>query len=197
MNNNQNLGILDFINLIYYGHPEYTLIAVKDSFENTIQGFMRISQSIKTRKRFAKESVKIQEKMINKVNISRYQNLDFITAKNGDLVPPIVTFLEVENSKWTIILRSIFYANDEIFDVPSETKALSAQLKTKVIMLVEEDTSAAIAYELWEDGSRLEYFEEYGEDDFTFESQLREKHIIKFNFEEDFDDDINDNFDDN
>lgn len=47
MNQSNKLGIKDFIKMIYDGHPEYTLIAVKAPFEATIKGFINICNSLK------------------------------------------------------------------------------------------------------------------------------------------------------
>ena len=47
MNQSNKLGIKDFIKMIYDGHPEYTLIAVKAPFEATISGFINICNSLK------------------------------------------------------------------------------------------------------------------------------------------------------
>lgn len=193
MNQSNKLGIKDFIKMIYDGHPEYTLIAVKAPFEATISGFIHICNSLKTRKRFETNSVKLVENKVKNVKVFRGENMEQITAKTGDIVAPVITFLEVDNCQWTVILRSIFYARDEIFDVSPETKALSTELQTQAIMLLEEDTSASIAYELVENGNRLEYFEEWGDDDFNFESQLREKPNIEFDDEDD--ENFNDDYD--
>jgi hypothetical protein len=88
-----------------------------------------------------------------------------------------------------VILRSLFDAKSEIYDVPVETMALSQHLNTKAIYLIEEDTSGAIAYKLCENGERIEYFEEACDEDFSFESKLREQPDIKFH---DWDRDEND-----
>lgn len=72
--------------------------------------------------------------------------------------------------------------------MPKEAKELSAKLQTKAITLSEEDTSAAIGYDFFENGELSEKFEEAPDFNFTFESKLRAKPDIKFDVDDDDED---------
>ncbi len=176
----QKLGVIDFINLIYNGHPEYSLIAVKAPLEKTIQAYITISQNRKTRERFDFKSMRMNDLPVTNLAFNLTENIPVRESKKGDMISRHLAFLSINGTEWTVILRSLFIAKDELYDVPVEIKALSIELQTKVIYLIEEDTSSAIGYELFENGEQLEYFEEACNDDFSFESKLREKPDIKF-----------------
>ncbi|MEL6441342.1 MAG: hypothetical protein AAFQ80_19070 [Cyanobacteria bacterium J06621_8] len=192
MNQTAKLGVIDFINLIYEGHPEYSLIAVNASLEDTIREFIAISQSCKTKTRFDTRLMKTKNIPVASLNIQRKENNFYRNAAQGDILANVIPFVSVKDSQWTVILRSIFYLEDELDDVPDETKTLSKKLNTKAIYLMEEDTSGSIGYELFEQGNSLESFEEYCDDDFQFESLLREKPDINFNDWDEEDDDLDD-----
>ncbi|MEM8718949.1 MAG: hypothetical protein AAGE84_06525 [Cyanobacteria bacterium P01_G01_bin.39] len=189
MNQPTKLGAIDFISMIYEGHPEYSLIAVKASLDETIQEFINTSQSRKTRQRFDYRSMKTNDVPVASLKIQRKGSSFIRDMDEEDRLANIIPFVKIQGSEWTVILRSIFYASDELWDIPEETKALSEKLDTKVIYLEEEDTSGAIGYELFEKGNSLERFEEACDDDFYFESQLRDKPDIKFNDWDEEDDD--------
>lgn len=46
MSNHKPLGCLDFLNFIYNGHPEYSLIAVRAPFETTLELRERINSKL-------------------------------------------------------------------------------------------------------------------------------------------------------
>jgi len=179
MTESSKLGALDFFN---QGMDEYTLIAVKAPFEETIQAFTNILQNRKTRQRINYATMKMEDVPVQKLGITRSENIPLQDMDDEyEEMPYLIPFVQVKGSTWTIILRSMFGAKDELYDTPEEIKAISVELATKAICLMEEDTSGALAYEIFENGDRLEYFEEACEDDFRFESKLREKPDIKMN----------------
>ena len=187
MTENLKLGAIDFFN---QDMDEYTLIAVKAPLEETIQAFINISKNRKTRQRINYSSMRREDRPVTKLSIRRCENiLVKESSEEEEEVSYSIPFIAVKNSEWTVILRSY---GAEIDDAPDEAKDLSAELATKTLMLMEEDTSAALRYEWFENGDRLEYFEQ-ADDELYFESKLREKPDIKFNNwdeeEEDYDPD--------
>lgn len=181
-----DFGVIDFLNMAYEGHPEYTIIAVKAPLEDTIEAFMAASQQRQTRQHFNTRAVELQDRQVANVRFERLKDITVREAQPEEEVAAAIAAISTYGCDWTILLRSIFYAHDEIFDVPIEARAISTKLQTRTVTLIEEDTSGAIAYELFENGDRLEYFSEAGEEDFDFDSKLRSKPEISF--EEDWDD---------
>lgn len=119
-------------------------------------------------------------------NIQWEKNISIRTSEENDYLGMGFPFIRVCNSDWTVILRSIGCLGNEVYEVPKEAQALSARLETKAIILMEEDTSGAIAYELSDNSELVEKYEYAGgEEDFYFESKLREKPNINFDWEPD------------
>ncbi len=201
MNPVAKLGIIDFVTMIYEGHPEYTVIAVKASLEDTIQTFIATSHRRETRQRFNVRDVKMIDRKVSGLKFDRKENIPLEQEQGEDengFLAPVIPFVSIKGSDWVVVLRSLFDAKDEIFDVREEAIALSRELNTKSMILIEEDTSGAMAYQLFENGEQLESFEEACDDDFSFESKLREKPDITFNtWDEDEDFDLDDEYDSN
>lgn len=193
----KKLGVIDFLKMIYNGHPEYSLIAVKAHIDKTVQAFIEFREGQQTKERRDYKTFGMKERKIVSRTIQCEQNIPIRRSKavydddeGGEEVAWVILFLQVYDSEWTVILRSLFWLKYELYDVPKEAKALSVKLQTKTITLMEEDTSGAIAYELLENGELLEEFEYAGGDeDFRFESKLREKPNINFNWYPDEDED--------
>ena len=194
LSENLDFGVIDFLNMVYEGHPEYTLIAAKASLEATIHAFIKASQQRQIRQRFNVQTVELQDLPVANVRFERLEDISIQEAQPEEEVAAAIAAISVYGSEWTILLRSMFYAHDEIFDVPIEAQTISAELQSRAITLIEEDTSGAMAYELFENGDRLEYFSEAGEDDFDFDSRLRPKPEISF--EEDWDEDDDTEYED-
>ncbi|MEO0947945.1 MAG: hypothetical protein AAFY11_07350, partial [Cyanobacteria bacterium J06641_5] len=180
MSETVDFGVIDFLNMVYEGHPEYTIIAVKAPLEDAIAAFMAASQQRQTRQRSNSHTVELQDLAGANVRFERLEAIPIQETQPEEEVAAAIAAISTYGCDWTILLRSIFYAHDEIFDVPIEARAISAKLQTRTVTLIEEDTSGAIAYELFEDGDRLEYFSEAGEEDFDFDSKLRSKPEISF-----------------
>lgn len=170
-----DFGIIDFLNMVYDGHPEYTLVAVKAPLEETIAAFARVAQQ-----RSGSPAVGQDKSGDAQFCFERLEDIPIREAQPEEEVAAAIAAVSTYGCAWTVLLRSIFFAHDEIFDVPREARALSAALQTRAITLIEEDTSGAMAYELFENGDRLEYFSEAGEEDFDFASTLRAKPEIDF-----------------
>ncbi|MEM9212996.1 MAG: hypothetical protein AAGD25_01335 [Cyanobacteria bacterium P01_F01_bin.150] len=121
----ETLGIIDFVDMIYQGHPEYTLIAVKAPLEKTIQAFITVCQTRKTRRRFDVKATQMKEVPVASLEFERKQNVALVDYSEAAELSPAIPFVALKDSAWTVVPRSLFYANDEIFDVPQEAKALS------------------------------------------------------------------------
>lgn len=170
----RKLGVLDFLQLIYDGHPEYSLIAVKAPIEQTVQALIEFRQGQPTKERMDYKTFRMKERKITDCQIRWEQNIPLRSSlPESDEFAWALPVLKVEGSEWTVILRSLAWLSDEIYDVPREAKALAALLQTKTITLMEEDTSGAIAYKLFDNGELLESFE--AADEVQFCSQGREK----------------------
>lgn len=175
-------GILDFLDMIYRGHPEYSLLAVKGEIEEVAQAFIEFCQERKTVERFDVETLENKEYAIAGQKIRWEKNIPLQKARECDCLAQVFPLIQVRGSEWTVVQRSLFYLGwDECHGVPQEARSLSAKLQTKAITLMEEDTSGAMGYELFENGKSLEEFEEAGEVRFT--SQLREQPNINFDWE--------------
>ncbi|MBD2185287.1 hypothetical protein H6S82_03855 [Planktothrix sp. FACHB-1355] len=193
------LGVLDFIKMIYNGHPEYSLIAVKASIDDTVQAFIEFREGQQVKERRDYKTFRMKERKIVHRSIRWEQNIPIRRGKEryddddgGEEIVWGILFLQVYGSEWTVILRSLCWLRDEIDDVPKEAKSLSTNLQTKAITLMEGETTGYIGYELLKNGELLEKFEHDGDDeDFYFESKLREKPDIHLNRYSDEDEDYN------
>lgn len=191
----QKLGVLDFLNMIDAGHPEYSLIAVKAPIEQVVPAFIEFCEAQQTKPRMDYKTFRNKELQITDRKIRWEQNItiqprdlnnDEERNETDDSFEWGISFLQVNNSEWTVILRSLFYLHEaEINDVPREATALSAQLQTQAITLIEEDTSAAMGYRLYEHGEELEGFE--AGDWIHFKSSLRERPAIFFDLDDEED----------
>src|SRR6185295_19715041 len=94
-----------------------------------------------------------------------------------DDVATAVVVVQVKNSPWAVIYRSILYIDEAHLDaVAEEAKEFSARLNTRAITFIGEDTSGANSYQLFEKGKSLEEAEwEVGGEFFKFKSSLRKR----------------------
>jgi hypothetical protein len=178
------LGVLDFIKLIYEGHPEYSLIAVKAPIDQVVPAFISFREAQTTKQRmdyktFRNKELKIIERHVHWEQEIALQ-LGSVSDEENDSEDEGcewgMPFLQVAESEWTVILRSLSYlGEDEIKSVPQEAKALSETLQTQAITLMEEDTSAAIGYILFELGEQLEKFDTAPGCGAAFTSTFREE----------------------
>jgi hypothetical protein len=178
----QKLGIVDFVKMIYDGHPEYSLLAVKAPIDDVVQALIDLREGLTKRDRHDWRTMKYKEYRIQSRQVGWEKNItlkpyrdpdDEEYAGESETIEPGIPVLQVRGTEWTVVIRSLSWLDmDEIEDVPQEAKALSATFQTRAITLIEEDTSGAMGYELFEHGESVERFE--AADDVHFKSKLRD-----------------------
>ena len=78
------------------------------------------------------------------------------TRKNDELARHIAV-VQIKDNPWVVVLRSLFYLDrNNPSGAEDNAKALSAQLKTKAISFVAEDTSGAFQIDLFDTGKLVE-----------------------------------------
>jgi hypothetical protein len=95
----QKLGVIDFINFIYNGHPEYTLIAVKAPLEQAINAYISISESNKTRERFDFKSMRMQDLPVKSLSFKRIEQLSIQEAGKDDSISRSIPFISIKGSE--------------------------------------------------------------------------------------------------
>lgn len=180
----QKLGIIDFVEMIYEGHPEYSLLAVKAPIDNVVQALIDLRKGLTKRDRRDWRTMKYKEYRIQSRQMRWEKNIalkpDRTDEENddaeGETLEPGIPVLQIRGTEWTVVIRSLSWlGSDEIEDVPNEAKALSAKFQTRAITFMEEDTSAAIGYDLFENGELLERLEHCDGEVHGFESKLRDE----------------------
>ncbi len=172
----QTLGSLDFVRMIYDGHPEYSLLAVKAPIEAVIDAFIEFREGQTTRSRRDWRSMTMKFDQLADRNIQWEKNIALLPessdnegefdSESGMMIPVI----QVQDSEWVVIIRSLSWVDLEHFDdVPQETKFLSEKFQTDAITMMEEDTSSSVSYELFKNGESVEVFEHA--DEHRFESK--------------------------
>jgi hypothetical protein len=143
------LGMRDFQNFIYQGHPEYSLFAVKADIDRVIPILMKDAKNTGWKKDIKSES-KIWD-----------------SIPEGSNCIPII---QPKDNQWTVIY---FYTG--LMELADVCRNISSELDTLVMSLGEEDTSGAIGYELFDRGKSIERAEGCPGEELFFESQVREE----------------------
>jgi len=145
-------GVQDFRSWYYSSQPEWSVAMVRAPLAEVAHTYAGIVKSSRWETDIAGKQVR--------------------SAKRG------VFLLQLKDSAWTIILRSLGWLDEEgITDIEHEARELSSHLKTRTYTYLADDTSGAEAYQLYESGQLLE--KACHCDGFTFESRLRKQ--PKFN----------------
>lgn len=177
----QKLGIVDFVKMIYDGHPEYSLLAVKAPIDDVVQALIDLREGLNKRDRHDWRTMKYKEYRVQSRQMEWEKNIVLKPGRTdkeeddvgGETLDPGMPVLQVRGTEWTVVIRSLSWLNmDEIEDVPNEAKMLSAKFQTQAITLMEEDTSGAMGYDLFEKGESVERFE--AGDNVHFTSNLRD-----------------------
>jgi len=152
------LGVADFLKFMYDGQPEWSLIAVKAPAEEVAEELADF--------RGAK-------------NV--FKGVEIKPGAEYDDVEQLVSVVQVKDNPWTIIFRSLLYADAAAIEHAAEdAKELSGRLSTRAISFIGEDTSGANAYSLCEKGKLLEEAEwEVGGEFFRFKSSLRKRPALE------------------
>jgi hypothetical protein len=146
-------GILDFLEMFdnHETDPSFACYAVKAPFTDVTQKF------------FARHDCMMREQ-----NAPKHQKTDDMLV---DDTYGSYAVVEVLDSEWTIVLESVFDSdgNDE------EARSISETLQTRSLAIIEGDHG--IRYDLFENGSRIEYLDHGGA--VNFESQIRDQPTIR------------------
>lgn len=143
------LGMRDFQNFIYQGHPEYSIFAVKADIDRVMPVLIKDEESTGWKKDIKSES------------------------KIWDVIPEgsnSIPIIQPKENEWTVVY---FYTG--WMDLANVCTNISLKLDTLVMSLGEEDTSGAIGYELFDRGKSIERAEGCPGEEMFFESQVREE----------------------
>lgn len=147
-------GVTDFLKFMYDGQPEWSLVAVKAPLDE------------------------VSEELVDFRGASTFtRDVPKRSAGEYDDVAPLIAVVQVKQSPWTIIYRSLLFVNEGLIEAATEeAKELSARLNTRAISFIGEDTASANRYELFEKGKLLELAEwEVDGEFFRFKSTLRKR----------------------
>lgn len=144
-------GMKPFQDWIYEGHPEYAIFAVKAPIEAVGQSLVD-DFGVKEWRKCLDSDKSISESM----------------PKERSHWFPI---LQMIDSDWTVV----YWYVGAYMNVSNMSKKLSSSFHTRVIFLVEEDTSGAIGYGIYEKDELLEEAECCPGEDLFFESKIREE----------------------
>jgi hypothetical protein len=149
----EQLGVRHFLEFMYDGQPEWSLFAVKAPAEEVSEEWVDF--------RGAK---------------AVHRDVPIKSGGEADVAPSVVV-VQVRNSAWAVVYRSILYLDEAHLDaVAEEAKEFSARLNTRAITFIGEDTSGANSYQLFEKGKSLEEAEwEVGGEFFKFKSTRRKR----------------------
>lgn len=177
-NSKEKLGVFDFLEMIYDGHSEFSLIAVRAPLDETLEAYIDFANDQESKERFDPESNRMIRVEVQSMVISRHDDVKCVQATEDDDIDWAIPFIEVVGSEWTIILRSVFDLDDEMYDVVPEAVGLSGELNTETVVFMEQNESDSISYSLFKDGKFMEKLEVA--DEMYFESKLRTKDDVKF-----------------
>jgi hypothetical protein len=189
----RKLGSLDFVRMIHDGQPEYSLLAVKAPIEDVIEAFIEFRSGQSSRKRSDWRSMTVKTDALASRQLKWDKNIALLpegTECEGEFEQGMpIPVLQVANSEWVVIIRSLSWLDSEQIDnVPLEAKFLSQKFQTDAITLMEEDTSASISYELFQQGESIESLEFCDAEEYRFESKRQEDPQFQADEDEDFED---------
>jgi hypothetical protein len=150
----EQLGVRHFLEFMYDGQPEWSLFAVKAPAEEVSEEWVDF--------RGAK---------------AVHRDVTIKAGGEADVASSVVAIVQVRNSAWAVIYRSILYVDEAHLDaVAEEAKEFSARLNTRAITFIGEDTSGANSFQLFEKGKSVEEAEwEAGGEFFKFKSTRRKR----------------------
>lgn len=154
----------DFLEFLYQGHPEWAVLTVQAPVD-------RVVAALKKHRRLADW----------RKNVTVRPLRDGAGGGGTDDVPVV----QVKDSEWTVVLRSIFrHSGVDMKELLRDAVALSAALNTRAAAFAGEDTSSAFRYELYDKGNRIERIDWAGDQVLKCESaQRRASDFPKDDFE--------------
>jgi hypothetical protein len=150
----EQVGVRHFLEFMYDGQPEWSLFAIKAPAEEVSEEWVDF--------RGAK---------------AVHRDVSIKAGGEADVASSVVAVVQVRNSPWAVIYRSVLYLNEAHLDaVAEEAKEFSARLNTRAITFIGEDTSGANSYQIFEKGKSVEEAEwEVGGEFFKFKSSRRKR----------------------
>jgi hypothetical protein len=189
-------GSLDFVQMIYNGHPEYSLLAVKAPIEAVIESWIEFRESQSSHQRHDWRSMQMKMDKLKSRTITWKRQISIVTEESeeeGEIENIMhIPVIQVMDTDWVVIIRSLSWLDSEQIDnIPKEASFLSQKLQTQVITLMEEDTSGSVGYSLLDNGEVIESLEFCDAEEYTFQSQHREdpQFVEQEEEEEEFDED--------
>lgn len=148
-----HMGISHFLRSMYDGQPEWSLFAIKSPVDAVSSAFARLHKAKR-----------------------RMSNVRLRPAGKYDDVETMVAAVQPKSNPWTVVFRSISWVDlASIKAVFRDAKELSSQLSTRSVTFIGEDTSGAMAYEIFDGGKSLEKAEWLDVGFTTFKSILRKE----------------------
>ena len=153
-----NGGVMDFLKFMHAGQPEWAILAIKASAEEVAEELADFHGAKNVFK-----SVEIKPG-------AEYDDLEHLVA-----------VVQVKDNPWTIVFRSLLYADEAAMEGAAEdARELSGRLSSRAISFVGEDSSGTNAYKIFEKGKLLEDVEwEAGGEFFRFKSSLRKRPALE------------------
>jgi hypothetical protein len=162
--NPTKLGIKDFINMTDEFYSTWSLFAVESSFEEVVGFSTRFYKSLKVNNNISICLQNIEGSLKEKL-----QDRDFAN---------VIPILKTHENNWILLYSEVFYGG---ISAPSAASSFSRKLNTRAIVLIREDTSESLSYELLDKGIPVESATyEYGEDRFSWKSKIRKKPKLQF-----------------
>jgi hypothetical protein len=149
----QPLGMRDFMNMVYQGHPECAIFAVKADIDRVIPLLIKENNRIKN----WLQNIESEDKIWDICFPQRDEPIYFM---------PII---QPANNEWTVV----YWSQGNYVDLSGICSRISSELKTSIFTISSEDTSGAFGYELFDLGREIENIG--CGDEMWFRSELREE----------------------
>jgi ankyrin repeat protein len=129
-------GVKDFLEMVQYVEPEFSVIIVKASLDKTATAFAEF--------RAVKKRVP---------DVPRHSGI-----RPGRSSIPAVAMLKIKRNSWTVILRSVFCLPEGGADSSSEeARELSRRLRTNAAVLFRDSSEETLGYDFFGRGMRWEH----------------------------------------
>lgn len=124
----QKLGIIDFLRMIYNGHPEYSLFAVKAPIDEVVQAWMELREGLSKRDRRDYQTMKYKEYRVKNRQMQWEKNilLKFVQPfgelneqeqneyyqQEREEFKPGYPFIQVKTNGWVVVIRSLAWLGE-------------------------------------------------------------------------------------